>query len=256
MSRRQPRADRLGATVATPATQVGSRVMWEVVVGVVLTAAFGGLLVPTVKSWMDRRRERFNAFGALLDTLASCLWTYWKLAMRVAYYGSKGPAFGDDYTAALKAWDSDEAWDNGGQIQIQISRSKRLLPPATHENLDETQQKVVDDLDTRVEDLRQKEDTTAWDRFYQSLDGPRRDDIQRLLVCLTQHVDLAQQAWPIRRWRTFRGKIPPPSASLRSQMWIARSRPNGDPGKSGSGAAGAGVELGADDADKGLPDSR
>ena len=85
--------------------------------------------------------------------------------MRVAYYGSKGKNRHGDYMAALKAWDSSEAWDNGGQIQIQ-SRSKRLLPETTtHTTLDEAQQAVVDELDTQVEDLRDRADTTAWRQF-------------------------------------------------------------------------------------------
>ena len=66
--------------------------MWQVVIGVVLTALFGGLLVPTIKTYLDRRRERFDTSRDLLETLAAAsLWTYWKFAMRVTYYGSKGP---------------------------------------------------------------------------------------------------------------------------------------------------------------------
>lgn len=186
--------------------------MAEVVVGVVLTAVIGGLLVPTVKGRVDRRREDFSVSCHLLETLAACLWTYWKLAMRIAYYGSRGPDFREDYTAALKAWDSDEAWDNGARIQIQISQSKRVLPEAAHAALDRAQRMVVEDLDTQVEDLRKAGDTTAWDKFYRFLYGPRRDQINELLISLTQHLVLAQQAWLVRWWRKVTRTTPDPIA--------------------------------------------
>jgi hypothetical protein len=128
--------------------------------------------------------------------------------MRVAYYGAKAPAFREDYAAALKAWDGGEAWDNGARIQIQISRSKRVLPQETHEALDTAQQAVVDDLDTAVEHLRERQDPSAWEEFYKFLWGPRRDWIHELLFLLTQHLAFAQQAWLIRRWRSSKGKTP------------------------------------------------
>lgn len=61
--------------------------MLEVIVGVALSALLSGLLVPFVKGVLDRRSERFSSSVALIDTLAISLWTYWKLALRVAYYG-------------------------------------------------------------------------------------------------------------------------------------------------------------------------
>ena len=81
----------------------------------------------------------------------------------------------------------DEAWTNGCQIQIQVSLSKRLLPETTHVDLDRAQQTVVDDLDNLVEDLRLKADPGAWDDFYKSLYGPKRDHIDRILFSLYQH---------------------------------------------------------------------
>jgi hypothetical protein len=164
--------------------------MMEVVVGVVLTAVIGGLLVPAVQAHMYQRRERFRMSGELLETLAACLWTYWKLALRVAYYAKKGSTFKDDYATALTAWDSAEAWDNGARIQIQISRSKRLLPEDIHKKLDQLQQQVVDDLDKWVEDLREGGDAAKWENLYECLYGPKRAKIQRLLFSLTQ--DLAR----------------------------------------------------------------
>jgi hypothetical protein len=68
--------------------------MAEVIVGValtaLLTALLGGLLVPYVKGRIDRRRERFESSVALVETLATSLWTYWKLALRVAYLREAG----------------------------------------------------------------------------------------------------------------------------------------------------------------------
>ena len=184
--------------------------MTKVVVGVVLTAALGGWLVPTIKTYLDRRRERFDLSRDLLEALAASLWMYWKLAMRVAYYGSKGPARRDDFISARKAWDSGKAWDNGAQIQIQVSRSKRLLPKATHDDLDRAQLSVVDVLDKKVECLRDKSDDEAWDTFYKSLYRPKRDEIDRLLFLLTEHLDLAQRTWPVRWWRRVTGNEPAP----------------------------------------------
>ena len=184
--------------------------MLNVVVGVVLTALLGGLLIPTITTYLSRRREQFNVSRELLETFANSLWTYWKLAMRVAYYGSKGKNRHEDYRAALKAWDSSEAWDNGGQIQIQISRSKRLLPETTHTTLDKAQQAVVDELDTQVEALRDREDMTAWKQFYNSLYGPKRDEIHRLLFWLYQELNLAEQVRLVRWWRRLSGKTPDP----------------------------------------------
>src|SRR5689334_15152852 len=70
--------------------EVGGGAVLEVVVGVALTALLGGLLVPAVKGRLDRNAEQYRAAVELLDTLATSLWTYWKLAIRVAYYGRQG----------------------------------------------------------------------------------------------------------------------------------------------------------------------
>jgi hypothetical protein len=197
--------------------------MVEAIVVVVFTAGIGGVVVPVVKAQIDGRRERFDVASDLLETLAASLWTYWKLAMRVAYYGSKGQPFKEDYNAALKAWDSDEAWDNGGKIQIQVSQSKRLLPER-HEDLDGAQRTVVDDLDKRVDDLRKRDDPTEWGKFYECLMGPKRDEIHELLYWLTDQVELAKRGW-LRRWLS--GKPPAPPRPYQPRSKAGR---NGTPG--------------------------
>jgi len=82
------------------------------------------------------------------------LWTYWKLALRVAYYGKQGPEGSEEYRLALLRWDSDESWQNGNETQIHVSRSKRLLPESAQQKLGQAQQQVVDYLDSEIDRLR------------------------------------------------------------------------------------------------------
>ena len=102
----------------------------------------------------------------LVEILAAGLWTYWKLALRVAYYGRQGARSSADFELALQRWDGEDSWDIGRDIQIQVSRSKRLLPSEAHQKLDEAQFKVVDYLDTEVDGLRQSGTPAEWERLY------------------------------------------------------------------------------------------
>jgi hypothetical protein len=164
--------------------------MAEVIVGValtaLLTALLGGLLVPYVKGRIDRRRERFESSVALVETLATSLWTYWKLALRIAYYGRQEPPDHENLVHALELWDSDESWLNGCQIQIQVSRSKRLLPSASYTELVKLQEAVVDFLDRRIDELRRKPaPRTEWAELYSSLMTEKRLEIDTLLAGVT-----------------------------------------------------------------------
>jgi len=156
--------------------------MAEVVVGVVLTALLGGLLVPVLKGVLDRRGERFRASAAQVDTLADCLWAYWKLAIRVAFYGKQGEQRSKDLEDALHSWDSEESWELGRDVQIQFSRAKRLFPSSVHEKLDQTQQYVVKYLDTEIERLRVAATPDDWKELYDSLMTKMRMDIDLLLT--------------------------------------------------------------------------
>jgi hypothetical protein len=156
--------------------------MAEVIVGVLLTAVVGGLLVPWVKGVLDRRTERFRASMELLDVLAQGLWGYWKLALRVAYYAQQGNRGHSQYVQALERWDSDDSWKIGEEIQIQISKSKRLLGASEQQRLNEAQQRVVDHLDRTVDDLRQTGTQHQWQHFYESLMGETRDRIDAILT--------------------------------------------------------------------------
>jgi hypothetical protein len=168
----------------------GSRAMQEVVVGVVLTALLGGLLIPIVKGIVDRRSERFNASVALVDTLAASLWEYWKLALRVAYYGRQGERGAAELGVALQRWDSDGAWKNGCEIQIQVSRSKRLLPGPAQRTLDKAQGEVVTYLDNKIDDLRKGGTPEAWELFYKSLMVEKRLKIDSLLADVTSQLKI------------------------------------------------------------------
>jgi hypothetical protein len=153
--------------------------MAEVIVGVVLTALLGGLLVPFVKGRIDRRSERFRAAAAQVDTLADALWAYWKLAFRIAFYGKDGRS--KDLEAALENWDSEKSWQMGSEIEIQFSRSKRLFPSSVHDELDRTQTEFMEYLDKEIDRLR---DATPgeWEVFFTSLRNERRTDIDSLLT--------------------------------------------------------------------------
>jgi hypothetical protein len=156
--------------------------MAQVVVGVVLTALLGGLLVPLVKGVIDRRSERFRASAAQVDALAACLWAYWKLAIRVAFYGKQGELRSKDLEDALRGWDSEESWLLGRDVQIQFSRSKRLFPWSVHEKLDKTQEHVVSYLDREIERLRDAAAPDEWGEFYDSLMATMRAEIDSLLT--------------------------------------------------------------------------
>jgi hypothetical protein len=106
----------------------------------------------------------------LVDALAGSMWAYWKLALRVAYYGRQGKRGSKDLELALRRWDSDEAWQIGNEIQIQVSRSKRLLPALAQQKLDRAQQEVVDYLDREIDRLRQRAMPCDWERLYASLE--------------------------------------------------------------------------------------
>lgn len=164
--------------------------MVEVIVGVALTAVLGGLLVPVLKGRIDRRRERFQSSLALVEVLATGLWTYWKLALRVAYYGRQGPRGEENFAVALQRWDSDESWANGCEIQVQVSRSKRLLGPEAQEKLDQAQRAVVDYLDAEIDRLRLSATPDDWQTLYHGLMTAKRLEIDSLLEEVTEQLNL------------------------------------------------------------------
>jgi hypothetical protein len=172
--------------------QVAESGMVEVIVGVALTAVLGGLLVPLVKGILDRRSERYSSSLALVDTLAASLWEYWKLALRVAYYGRQGPRGAEGLEIALGRWDSDDSWNMGSAIQIQLSRSRRLLPPAAHQELSQSQRNVVDYLDREIDRLRVSAEPDDWSKLYESLMIETRSAIDALLVRVTRQLKIGR----------------------------------------------------------------
>lgn len=164
--------------------------MVEVIVGVTLTAVLGGLLIPLVKGILDRHSERYSSSLTLVDTLAASLWEYWKLALRVAYYGRQGQRGAEGLEIALARWDSDDSWNIGSAIRIQLSRSKRLLPPAAQEELAHAQQSVVNYLDAEIDKLRVGAEPDEWRKLYDSLMDQTRMEIDALLVRVTKQLKL------------------------------------------------------------------
>lgn len=153
----------------------------EVVVGVALTALLGGLLVPAVKGRLDRNGEQYRTAVQLVDALATSLWTYWKLAVRLAYYGRQGEQGSAEFRQALERWNSEEAWNLGTQIQIHVSKFKRLLPPAAHENLDRTQRNVITYLDDEIDHRRAASSPEGWATLHEALKSAKREEIEGLL---------------------------------------------------------------------------
>jgi hypothetical protein len=153
----------------------------QVVVGVALTALLGGLLVPAVKGRLDRDGEQYRAAVQLVDALATSLWTYWKLAVRVAYYGRQGEPASAEFRRALECWNGEEAWSLGTQIQIQVSKFKRLLPPAAHGNLDLTQRNVITYLDDEIDRKRAANSPAEWAKLHEALKSSKREEIEDLL---------------------------------------------------------------------------
>jgi len=162
-----------------------------VLVGVALTAVISGLLVPYLKDYLDRQSEQYKSSVALIETLAGSLWAYWKAALRVAYYGKQGERGSKELCLALDRWDSDGSWQVGNEIQIQVSRSKRLLPrDEQQKKLDEAQRTVVNYLDQEVDCLRKKRaKPDEWEALYNSI-MDKREEIDKLLSDATADLNL------------------------------------------------------------------
>jgi hypothetical protein len=171
---------------------------------ILVTAGITGILVPVINGCMDvmrnRRQKRLalqnnllEAQAQLLDKLASLLWSYWKLALQVAYYG-KGPVEDQQkYLDAKEKYDSDQAWEVGRDIHIEISKARRLIPSrAVYGRLDAMRGLVVDDLDilvTRISDSSQDE----WGELYEHLNGDVRQSIDKVLVEVALDLGLSAQ---------------------------------------------------------------
>jgi hypothetical protein len=86
--------------------------------------------------------------------------------------------------------DSDDAWRLGLDIQVQVSRSKRLLPQGAQQALDDAQREVVDYLDKKIDELRVSGTQDDWDAFYDALMSGKRDAIDHLLIRVTDDLNL------------------------------------------------------------------
>jgi hypothetical protein len=123
---------------------------------------------------------------------------YWKLALRVAYYGRQGQRGSKDLEFALRRWDGDDSWQIGCEIQIQVSRSKRLLPSPAQQKLDQAQQEVVDYLDHEIDRLRDAGTPDDWEKLHASLMREKRTDIDSLLKSVTADLKIGGTPRQIR----------------------------------------------------------
>jgi hypothetical protein len=112
------------------------------------------------------------------------------MALRVAYYGRQDKRGRKEYQLALERWDGDDAWNIGCDIQNQVSRSKRLLPPESQRILDQAQRNVVDYLDTEIDRLRQSGTPADWQQLYDALMGEKRRTIDEILTGVTADLRL------------------------------------------------------------------
>ena len=70
---------------------------------------------------------------------------------------------------------------NGMQIHIQVSKLKRLLPPAAHGKLDPTQRDVVTYLDDEIDRRCAAGSREGWASLHEALKSTKREQIEKLL---------------------------------------------------------------------------
>jgi hypothetical protein len=172
---------------------------------IVLFTAAGltGVLVPALKAIVDRigrrKEEKLDRQAKVLETqaqlledLAALLWRYWKLALEVTYYGRRASE-GDrrNFLAARERYDSQQSWEIGRNIQIEVSKAHRLIrSQAVYDGLDELRAFVVEDIDDRliaIDPSSQHE----WDEFHRELKDNVRLRIDRVLLSVAQDLGLS-----------------------------------------------------------------
>ena len=115
----------------------------------------------------------------------------WTLAVRVASYGKLGQRASADFDRALRRWDSDAAWQISCEIQIQVSKSKRLLSLPAQQALDKAQKKVVNFLTNEIDRTSQQVTPDDWGKLYDSLLGETRTEIDSLLTEVTKQLKIS-----------------------------------------------------------------
>jgi hypothetical protein len=169
----------------------------ESVMLLILTAVLTGLLVPAVKEFIDRRSLRKQQFldemrrqeekkydaekrqeekkfdaalarqssmleseAGLLDNLAAMLWRLWKMVLKVVYYRTLHN-LPDRHEVAFREYD-EHSWDLMCNIRAEISRARRLASPDIHDRLAKLFDSFVDDVDSRLNELRRLDNEQKW----------------------------------------------------------------------------------------------
>lgn len=119
----------------------------ENVLLLLISAVLTGIVIPIVLKIRDDRKFReqkifeaelarqvkvIDAQAAFLETFSSLLCEYQFLALSVAYYFLENNW--ERYVAASDTYDA-KSWDYLAKIRGEITKAKRLLPPALHDDL-------------------------------------------------------------------------------------------------------------------------
>jgi hypothetical protein len=172
---------------------------------ILLGAAAGltGVLVPALKAivdWIGRRKQEkldrqakvLETQAQLLEDLAALFWRYWKLALEVAYYGRQTSE--EDQQKFLDArlrYDSQESWEVGRNIQIEVSKAHRLIRSQdVYKDLDELRAFVVEEIDNRLIGIDQSSQH-EWHEFYLELKDNVRQRIDHVLLTVARDLGLS-----------------------------------------------------------------
>jgi hypothetical protein len=140
---------------------------------IVITAGLTGLLVPTVKAFMDQRHFRrqkdyetelaretavLDAQVKLLEDLSDVLWEYVLSLIAVSYYKCNGNE--QRFGKALDAYE-EMSGSRLGRMQAEFSKARRLVSPDRWRELQDLYGTFLK-LDLRIGELRSSDDASAW----------------------------------------------------------------------------------------------
>jgi hypothetical protein len=167
---------------------------------IVITAGLTGLLVPTVKAFMDQRHYRrqkdyetdltrqtaiLEAQVELLETLSDVLWEYVLSLIEVSYYKCNGDE--ERFSKALDAYE-DESGPRFGRMQAEFSKARRLVSPDRWRELQDLYA-VFLKLDTGIASLRASEDLAQWSSQHNAAFGVQ-NEIGKVLADLASEMQL------------------------------------------------------------------
>jgi hypothetical protein len=171
---------------------------------ILLGAAAGvtGVLVPGLNGivgWLGRRRQKkldrqaevLRTQAQLLEDLAALFWSYWKLALEVAYYGRQASEGSPQkFLGARKRYDSQHSWEIGRNIHIAVSKAHRLIrSEAVYEDLDRLRVYVVEGIDNRLIGIDHSSHN-EWEEFHHELKDEVRQRIDSVLLRVARDLGL------------------------------------------------------------------